>query len=54
MNNENITATGTKRVRFDEPDAGMPDAPALKRTRAEAKSANLSRVKWRQNDLKTQ
>ena len=50
MNNENITATGTKRVRFDEPDAGMPDAPALKRTRAEAKSANLSRVKWRQND----
>ena len=47
MNNEKTTATGTKRFRAGD-DTGMPLAPALKRTRAEAKSKNLSRVNWRQ------
>ena len=45
MNNENITATSTKRVRADG-DTSMPLAPVLKITRAEAKSTNFSRVNW--------
>ena len=49
MNNENTIATSTKRARSDE-TTGMPLVPALKRTRKEAKSANPSRVKWRQKD----
>lgn len=49
MNNEYNIATSTKRARSDN-NTCIPLAPALKRTRKEARSTNLFRVKWRQND----
>ena len=54
MNNKNTIATSTKRACSDDENKGMPLAPALKRTRDEAKSANPSCVKWHQNDNPTQ